>query len=76
MQNFWALEAKPQTPVPLAAAYPPKQPPPIANFWLHACQGHKKNPRPRTALSRTDPLEAKDTVASVLQKKKVFKNFF
>ena len=23
-------------------------------------QGHKKNPRPRTALPRTDPLEAKD----------------
>ena len=23
-------------------------------------QGHKKNPRPRTAFPRTDPLEAKD----------------
>ena len=23
-------------------------------------QGHKKNPRPRTALPRTEPLEAKD----------------
>ena len=23
-------------------------------------QGHKKNPRPRTAFSRTEPLEAKD----------------
>ena len=41
-------------------------------------QGHKKNPRPRIALPRTDPLEAKernasrpktkDTGASVLQK--------
>ena len=26
-------------------------------------QGHKKKPRPRTALSRTDPLEAKDKIA-------------
>ena len=41
-------------------------------------QEHKKNPRPRTALPRTDPLEIKHTDASVLQKKKkkVFKNFF
>ena len=36
-------------------------------------QGHKKILRPRP---RTDHLEAKDTGASVLQKKKVFKNFF
>ena len=43
-------------------------------------QGHKKNPRPRTAFPRTDPLEAKDRnargqgprtqSASALQKKK------
>ena len=42
-------------------------------------QEHKKNPRPRTALPRTDPLEAKDrnargqeprTQAQVLSKKK------
>ena len=51
-------------------------------------QGHKKNPRPRTAFPRTEPLEAKDrnargqgqgprTQAQVLsKKKKVFKNFF
>ena len=50
-------------------------------------QGHKKNPRPRprTALLRTDPLEAKDrnaqgrAGASVLRKKKGFRrssNFF
>ena len=50
-------------------------------------QGHKKNPRPRprTALQRADPLEAKDrkargqglrTPAQVFSKKKVFKNFF
>ena len=46
----------------------------------------QKNPRPRTALPRTDPLETKgrndprprnrDTGASVLHEKKVFKNFF
>ena len=28
----------------------------------------QKNPRPRTAFPRTDPLEAKNTAASVLQK--------
>ena len=50
-------------------------------------QGHKKNPRPRTAFSRTEPLEAKDrnargqgqgprTQAQVFSEKKVFKNFF
>ena len=39
-------------------------------------QGHKKNPRPRTALPRTDPFKAKDTCGSVLQKKKVHKKFF
>ena len=34
-------------------------------------QGHKKNPRPRpsTAFPRTEPLEAKDTRASVLRTK-------
>ena len=34
-------------------------------------QGRKKNARqrPRTALPKTDPLEAKDTDASALQKK-------
>ena len=47
----------------------------------------QKNPKPRTALPRTDPLEAKDrnargqgqgsrTQAQVFSKKKVFKNFF
>ena len=35
----------------------------------------KKNPRPRTAFPRTDPLEAKDTAASVLQKKGLQKSF-
>ena len=42
-------------------------------------QGHKKNPRPRTALPRTDPLEVKDQGHSrkrFPQKKKVFKKFF
>ena len=50
-------------------------------------QGHKKNPRPRTAFSRTEPLEAKDrnargqgqgprTQAKVFSEKKVFKHFF
>ena len=48
-------------------------------------QKHKKNPRPRTAFSRTDTLEAKDrnargqgprTQARVFSKKKVFKNIF
>ena len=50
-------------------------------------QGHKKNPRPRTAFPRTDPLEAKDrnargqgqgpkTQAQAFSKKKIFKNFF
>ena len=50
-------------------------------------QGHKKNPRPKTALPRTDPLEAKDrnargqgleprTQAQVFSKKKVSKKFF
>ena len=51
-------------------------------------QGHKKNPRPRTAFPRTDPLEAKDrnargqgqgprTQAQVLSKKNkgLHKNF-
>ena len=49
-------------------------------------QGHKKNPRPRTAFPRTDTLEAKDrnargqgprTRAQVLSKKKnrLHKNF-
>ena len=48
-------------------------------------QGHKKNPRPRTAFPRTDPLEAKDrnaqglgprTQLQVFSKKKVFKKSF
>ena len=52
-------------------------------------QGHKKNPRPRTAFPRTDTLEAKDrnargqgqgsrTQAQVLskRKKKVFTKIF
>ena len=50
-------------------------------------QGHKKNPRPRTAFSRTDPLEAKDknargqgqgprTQPQVFSKKKGLQNFF
>ena len=49
-------------------------------------QGHKKNPRPRTAFPRTDTLEAKDrnargqgprTQAQVLfKKKKVFTKIF
>ena len=39
-------------------------------------QGHKKNPRPRTAFPRTDTLEAKDTSASALQKKKVITKIF
>ena len=47
-------------------------------------QGHKKNPRPRTALLRTDPLEAKDRngrgqgsrrPAQSSPKKKVFRKF-
>ena len=33
-------------------------------------------PRPRTALPRTDPLKAKDSGASVLQKKRSSKFFF
>ena len=33
-------------------------------------------PRPRTTPPRTDPFEAKDTSASVLQKKKIFKKIF
>ena len=40
MQNFRALWLRPQTPVRPAAggsaSRPPKQPPPIANFWLRA----------------------------------------
>ena len=48
-------------------------------------QGHKKNPRPRTAFPRTDTQEAKDrnargqgprTQAQVLSKKKVFTKIF
>ena len=50
-------------------------------------QGHKRIPRPRTALSRTDPLEAKDrntrgqgrgprTQAQVFSKKKILKKTF
>ena len=50
-------------------------------------QGHKKNPRPRTAFPRTEPLEAKDrnargqgqgprTQAQVLSKKKRSSEFF
>ena len=49
-------------------------------------QGHKKNPRPRTAFPRTDTLEAKNRNArgqgprtqnaSALQKKKVFTEIF
>ena len=41
-------------------------------------QGHKKNLRPRTALPRTDTLEAKDkdTSASALQEKKSSQKFF
>ena len=50
-------------------------------------QGHKKNPRPRTAFPGTDPLEAKDrnargqgqgprTQPQVFSKKKVFKKVF
>ena len=73
----------------LAATYPP-----VYQRWSRGHkargQGHKKNPRPRprTAFSRTDPLEAKDRnapgqgprtlpqVFSKKKKKKVFKNFF
>ena len=51
----------------------------ICQRWSrgHKTQGqrHKKNPRPRTALPWTDPLEAKDTSASVISKK-VFKKIF
>ena len=49
----------------------------VGDTRLEAKAKDKKNPRPRqrTALSRTGPLEAKDTDASVFQKK-VFKNFF
>ena len=48
-------------------------------------QGHKKNPRPRTAFSRTEPLEAKDrnargqgprTQAQAFSKKKRSSKFF
>ena len=50
-------------------------------------QEHKKNPRPRTAFPRTDPLEAKDrnaqgqgqgprTQAQVFSKKKCLQKFF
>ena len=46
-------------------------------------QGHKRNPRPRTALPRTDPLEAKDMNArgqghrrKCSRKKKDLQNFF
>ena len=50
-------------------------------------QGHKKNPRPRTAFPRTDTLEAKDrnargqdqesrTQAQVLSKKRSLQKFF
>ena len=51
-------------------------------------RGHKKNPRPRTAFPRTDPLEAKDRNARgqgqrprthpqvFSEKKKVFKKVF
>ena len=38
-------------------------------------QGHKKNPRPRTVLPRTDLLETKATGASVLQRKGLQKIF-
>ena len=43
--------------------------------WLEA-KDTKKNPRPRTALSRTDPLEAKNTNSSALQKKRSLQKFF
>ena len=36
----------------------------------------QKNPRPRTALPRTDHLKAKDIGASVLHKEKRFSKFF
>ena len=41
-------------------------------------QEHKKNPRPRTAFSRTDPLEAKDQGhrRKCSPKKKGLQNFF
>ena len=50
-------------------------------------QGHKKNPKPRTAFPRTDPLEAKDrnargqslgprTQAQVFSEKKGLQNNF
>ena len=46
-------------------------------------QGHKKNPKPRTAFPRTDPLEAKERNArgqghrcNFSPKKNVFKQFF
>ena len=48
-------------------------------------QEHRRNPRPRTAPPRTDPIEAKDmntrgqgprTQALVFSKKKIFKIFF
>ena len=40
-------------------------------------QEHKKNPRPRTAFPRTEPLEAKDTGGpSVLLKKKGLQKYF
>ena len=41
-------------------------------------QGHRKNPRPRTAFSRTDTLEAKDQghKRSALQKKRSSQKFF
>ena len=40
-------------------------------------QGHKKYPRPKTALSRRDPFKGKDAGASVLKKNyKIFKNLF
>ena len=59
--------------------------PPLSQRWSRGHkargqgQGHKKNPRPRTAFPRTDTLEAKDrnargqgprTQAQVLSKKK------
>ena len=61
----------------------------VEDTWLEAkAKDTQKNPRPRTAFPRTDPLEAKDRNARgqgqrpraqaqvFFKKKKVFKNFF
>ena len=39
-------------------------------------QGHKKNPRPRTAFPRIEPLEAKDTATQAFSKKKGLQKYF